>query len=89
MKIKYIASTLLLIVSSGAFADCNVKKAARNAAMDSKIGVSGRCDAKKATKDAVDNTLNISEKKETVNQKVENVKDKTPDVHHRSKTIKK
>lgn len=32
--------------------DCDPQKAARNAAMDATVGISGRCDPEKLTKDA-------------------------------------
>ena len=35
--------------------DCDAKKAARNAAMDATVGVSGRCDTSKAAKNTKEN----------------------------------
>ena len=35
--------------------ECDAKKAARNAAMDATVGISGRCDTSKAAKNAKDN----------------------------------
>jgi hypothetical protein len=36
--------------------DCDAKKAARNAALDTAVGVSGPCDAEKAAKDIKEDT---------------------------------
>ncbi|MEH6637074.1 MAG: hypothetical protein V7700_16260 [Halioglobus sp.] len=61
MKNTAIIAFLTLLVAPGAFADltpnCNPKKAARNAAMDATVGVSGRCDTGKAAKDAKEDVV--------------------------------
>lgn len=52
MKLQLTALVLGALLTSGAYADCNAKKAARNATMDATVGVSGRCDPDKLAKDA-------------------------------------
>ena len=52
MKLKITVLLLGVLLTSGAYADCNAKKAARNATMDATVGVSGRCDPDKLAKDA-------------------------------------
>jgi len=54
---KKILVILLLLAAPVVHADlvkCDAKKAARNAAMDATVGVSGRCDAEKLVKDEKD-----------------------------------
>lgn len=66
-KLTLITSLFLLFTSVSAFSDCNFKKAARNEVLDSKIGISGRCDTQKAVKtkatNQVNDTLGIDAKK--------------------------
>jgi len=63
---KYLITGALwtLLFSAGAMADlkpdvmdCNPKKAARNAAMDATVGVSGKCDSGKAAKNAKEDAV--------------------------------
>lgn len=54
---RLIAVVVFLLcagVGVNAHAKCDAQKAARNAAMDATLGVSGRCDAEKLAEDAVD-----------------------------------
>ena len=55
MTRKLIVVLLAMLSASAAVADlrpdCDPKRAARNAALDSTVGVSGRCDADKLAKD--------------------------------------
>lgn len=44
--------------------DCDAKKAARNAAMDATVGVSGKCDTGKAAKNVKDDA--VDDVKDTV-----------------------
>ncbi len=62
MKPKASAALFLIAMATGAAADlkpdaldCNAKKAARNAALDATVGVSGRCDPGKAADQAKEN----------------------------------
>ncbi|TFZ52684.1 hypothetical protein E5C26_05640 [Serratia proteamaculans] len=53
---KYLLFFIPLLLITGAQAgvinpDCTVKKAAKSAALDASVGVSGRCDAKETLKD--------------------------------------
>ncbi len=41
--------------------DCNPKKAARNAAMEASVGVSGRCDTGKVLEDTKENVVDGAE----------------------------
>ena len=57
MKLRILILALVALSGTGALADlkpdaldCDPKKAARNAAMDATVGVSGRCDPGKAAK---------------------------------------
>ena len=52
MKLQLTVLIMGVLLTSGAYADCNAKKAARNATMDATVGVSGRCDPNKLAKDA-------------------------------------
>mgnify|MGYP001821987633 FL=1 len=56
MRLKLLVALLTTLTASAAVADlrpdCDPKKAARNAAMDATVGVSGRCDTDKLAKDA-------------------------------------
>ena len=52
MKLQITVLLLGALLTSGAYADCDAKKAARNATMDATVGVSGRCDPDKLAKDA-------------------------------------
>jgi hypothetical protein len=52
MKLLLTVLMLGVLLTSGAYADCTAKKAARNATMDATVGVSGRCDPDKLAKDA-------------------------------------
>ena len=63
---KYLITGALwaLLFCAGAMADlkpdvmdCNPKKAARNAAMDATVGVSGKCDSGKAAKNAKEDAV--------------------------------
>ncbi|MBO1518162.1 hypothetical protein [Oceanisphaera pacifica] len=70
--------TSLVFISSISFAgvikpDCDISKAAKNAALESTVGVSGRCDASKTAKQAKDEAL------EGVTDKVDNTKDAISD----------
>lgn len=51
MNYKIIVVLMAAVFASGAAAKCDSKKAARNAAMDASIGISGRCDPNKLAKD--------------------------------------
>ena len=55
MTPKSMVALLAVLASSAAVADlrpdCDPKRVARNAALDSTVGVSGRCDADKLAKD--------------------------------------
>ena len=58
---------LLLGPVLGAQAECTAKKAAKNAALDATVGVSGRCDSDKLVGDAKDDAsdkLDIDKKKD-------------------------
>jgi hypothetical protein len=62
MDYRVLALLLASIGTTSAIADlkpdaldCNAKKAARNAAMDATVGVSGRCDTSKAAKNTKEN----------------------------------
>jgi len=48
MKKNIMLISLFFVFSSSAFSDCNMKKAAINKVAESKIGISGNCDAKLA-----------------------------------------
>ncbi|WP_439134394.1 hypothetical protein [Pseudomaricurvus sp.] len=57
--------------------DCDPKKAARNAAMDAGIGVSGKCDAKKVAEDAKDDAKDrLDDKKDHIDDKKDDMQDK-------------
>ncbi|MCP8900810.1 hypothetical protein [Gilvimarinus xylanilyticus] len=55
--------------------DCNAQKAARNAALDSTVGVSGHCDAEKLADKAKDNAKDsVKEAKKEVGETIDNTK---------------
>jgi len=64
MPFRTLVVLLSLLGTSSAIADlkpdaldCDPKKAARNAAMDATVGVSGRCDSGKAAKNAKEDAV--------------------------------
>lgn len=83
--------TVLLIMlgtfSLGALADikpdildCNAKKAARNAALESTVGVSGNCDGEKLADKTKDNVKDsVADGKEKLGDGVENAKEHAAD----------
>ncbi len=63
MKLTTFALLSVMLGAANAYADlkpdlldCNAKKAARNAAMEATVGVSGHCDTGKALKDTKEDT---------------------------------
>lgn len=89
IKFKLVISALFITVTtSSAFAECDAHKAVRNATMDATIGVSGGCDAQKAASNAVDDKLGISDKKNNLEQKKDNIKNTTSEVHQISENVK-
>jgi hypothetical protein len=73
MKYKLIVLLLAAVFASGAAAKCDPKKAARNAAMDASVGISGRCDADSLAKDT----------KEDLGGNVKDSVDVDRDKHHK------
>ncbi|EKT57350.1 hypothetical protein [Providencia sneebia] len=77
----------LLIISTSSFAECNFNKAARNKMLDQKVGISGSCDAQKATKNKatkkLDDSLGIDSKKikNETTEKKENIENKVSTVN--------
>lgn len=56
--------------------DCDPKKAARNAAMDATIGVSGKCDGQKVAENAKEDAKDrIDDKKDDIADKKEDLMD--------------
>ncbi|WP_041522246.1 hypothetical protein [Gilvimarinus agarilyticus] len=73
--------------------ECDGKKAARNAAMEATVGVSGNCDAKKMADDAKDDAADkvsdrVDNTKDHLGHTVDNVKDNTSDALDRDKKHK-
>lgn len=64
------------LLSLPAIAQCDLHKAARNAALDKTIGISGKCDARRATTQNIDAKLGVSDKTENVKQRATNTKNK-------------
>lgn len=61
--------------------DCDPKKAARNAAMDATVGISGKCDGKKVAENAKDDAKDrIDDKKDDIADKKESLGDKKEDL---------
>ncbi|MBU3068421.1 hypothetical protein KOI40_01250 [Aestuariicella sp. G3-2] len=61
--------------------DCDPKKAARNAAMDATIGVSGKCDGQKVAENAKEDAKDrIDDKKDDIADKKESLGDKKEDL---------
>ncbi|UTF59521.1 hypothetical protein [Gilvimarinus sp. DA14] len=93
---KLLPHTLCLLAAAGytqaelkkpELIDCNAKKAARNAALDSTVGVSGNCDAEKLAKDAKDDVKDsVKDAKKEAGDKIDNAKenaaDALPGEHH-------
>lgn len=88
MKLKLLVPFILLSTSvahAGLIKpDCDASKAAKNAALENTVGISGRCDAAKtavqAKDQAVDNAKDkVDDTKSNVSDKVDNKKDKLSD----------
>lgn len=67
MNVKLVAALLAILVSTNTIADlkpdiidCDPKKAARNAAMDATVGISGRCDTAKAAENSKENVVDAA-----------------------------
>jgi len=67
MRSRLVVTLLAVLGAGSAWADlkpdvldCNSKKAARNAAMDATVGVSGNCDAGKAAGNARDDVVDAA-----------------------------
>ena len=79
--------SLALLLSTSAHAnilnrDCTMEKAARNAAMEATVGVSGNCTAEKAVKEQAGKAVGWDEKKDAVNNTQERIKDSKQVLNH-------
>ncbi|WP_153448530.1 hypothetical protein [Vibrio algicola] len=85
MKIKALVMLGFALASSMSYAgvikpDCNASKAAKNAALESSVGVNGRCDVEKTTKQAKKEVTNkVDDTKDAVSDKVDDTKDNVSD----------
>ncbi|MFH0265229.1 hypothetical protein [Vibrio rumoiensis] len=88
MKLKLFIPFILLATSTAHAGlikpNCDVSKAAKNAALENTVGISGRCDAAKtaeqAKDEAVDNAKDkVDGAKDNVSDKVDQKKDKLAD----------
>jgi len=88
MKLKVALTSILLFTAVAAHADCDAQKAARNAAMNATVGVSGHCAPKNVTKDALRDNTNLDEKKSNLNNKTQNVKNTANDARNTANEVK-
>ncbi|MEL6091887.1 hypothetical protein [Plesiomonas shigelloides] len=68
--------------------DCTIEKAARNAAMEATVGVSGNCTAEKAVREQAAKAVGWDEKKDAVNNTQERIKDSKQALNHDIRTAK-
>lgn len=79
--------SLALLLSTSAQAnilnrDCTIEKAARNAAMEATVGVSGNCNTEKAVKEQAGKAVGWDEKKNAVHNTQERIKDSKHALNH-------
>lgn len=88
MKLKILIPFILLATSTvhaGLIKpDCDASKAAKNAALENTVGISGRCDAAKTAEQAKDEALGdakdkVDDAKSDASDKVDQKKDKLSD----------
>lgn len=84
MKLKLFIPFILLATSTAHAGlikpNCDVSKAAKNAALENTVGISGRCDAAKTAEQAKDEAVdNVTDKVDQKKDKLADTKDKVLD----------
>ena len=84
MKLKLFIPFILLATSTAHAGlikpDCDASKAAKNAALENTVGISGRCDAAKTAEQAKDEAVdNVTDKVAQKKDKLADTKDKVLD----------
>lgn len=88
MKLKIALASVFLFSAVAAHADCDAQKAARNAAMNATVGVSGHCTPKNVSKDAIKNNTNLDETRNNISNKTQNVKNTASDARNTANEVK-
>ncbi|MGL5006168.1 MAG: hypothetical protein ACRC53_02080 [Plesiomonas sp.] len=87
LRTSFVVS-LFVLTSFSAFAKCDMQKAVRNEVLDKTLGVSSKCTPQKAIKKEIDNTLGISEKKESLNDTKESINHTAEQIKQQTNSVK-